>query len=54
MSIWWVGEKVSAVQKGKLLGSAKDSMIRKTNAGGLVLEGASKDDVSLEEIIDKV
>lgn len=54
VSIWWVGSKVSAVKKGQMLGSGKDQVIRKINSGGITLEGATVDDVSVDEVIDKV
>jgi len=54
VSIWWVGSKVSAVKKGQMLGSGKDQVMRKINSGGITLEGATVDDVSVDEVIDKV
>lgn len=54
IGIWYSGANVSAVKKGKLLGTGKDQMMRKLNQGGLNMEGSSTDDLSLEAIIDKV
>eukprot|EP00039_Didymoeca_costata_P021734 m.2888 g.2888 ORF g.2888 m.2888 type:complete len:526 (-) comp2609_c0_seq2:796-2373(-) len=54
IAIWYSGSKVSAVQKGKMLGTNKDQVLRKLNSGGLSMEGSSADDLSLEAIIDKV
>ena len=50
VSIWWVGSKVSAVKKGQMLGSGKDQVMRKINSGGITLEGATVDDVSVDEV----
>merc|ERR1711937_206147 len=48
ISIWWIGPKVSAVQKGKIMGASKDQIIRRTNAAGLLMECSSTEECTVE------